>query len=131
LLLLNGLRWCYRFMSMEYDFVCLGNGLLTMRLEQCNCSIIMSLHYVLDVVKYSLNFFFDSLSITLEVTLASGLLLLSIDQKYHLLLEPKCISKQSERNASAWCGSCSFHIILASLPYLDNIEKACIFRIPN
>jgi hypothetical protein len=83
----------------------------------------MSLHYILDVMKDSLDFSFNILSTTLEVTVASGFLHLSIDQKCHFLLAPRCISNQLEKNASAWCGSGAFHIFLASLPCLDNIEK--------
>jgi hypothetical protein len=83
----------------------------------------MSLHYVLVVMKDGLDFSFNILSTTLEVTLASGFLHLSIEKKCQFLLAPRCISKQSEENASAWYGSGAFHTILASLPCMDNIEK--------
>ncbi len=100
-----------------------GLAVLILCLEIAEGSNYMSLHYFLDVIKDSLDYSFNSMSTTLEVTWASGLLHLSIDQKCHFLLGPECRSKQSERNPSALRGSGAFHIILASLPYLHNIEK--------
>jgi len=57
----------------------------------------MSLQYILDIMKDILDFSFNSLLTTLsEVTLASGLLHLSIDQKCHFVLGLK--RKERKKN---------------------------------
>ena len=51
--------------------------------------LVVPLHYFI-VIKDRLDFSLSSLSITLDVTLTSILFCLSIDQKCHFLLGPKC-----------------------------------------
>jgi hypothetical protein len=88
--------------------------------EELLRGLILPLHFFI-VIKDSLDFSLSTISTTFDVTLTSILFFGSIDQKCHILLRLKCSSRHCERNASAWCGSGAFHIILASLAYLYKI----------
>ena len=72
---------------------------------------------------------FLNLSMTLDMTMTSGLFFVSTEWKCHFSPGPKKWSRDSDRNASAPCCRGAFYNSLASIAYLTidkpRVESAC------
>ena len=87
-------------------------------------------HYFSCFMKENFETSFFNLSITFDMTLTSGLFLVSREWKCHFSPGPKKWSRDSARNASASCCRGAFHTSLTSIAYLPidkpRVESACL-----